>query len=280
MVGDENIIQKNSRVGVFLIVFLIGFNQLFPALTKKRQLLFFFDKIEINGAIDVFVKPGERNEEAFIFADSAVIDSIGLNVRERTLFIDANNTFDISRRLPFLKLSAERTFPVEIIVHTEKLSEIHLHGKANLVVSEIRSPKLSLHKSGSGRCHLENSSIDHLYIRQDGTGPIVLKGKEVSSLELKVMSEGQIFAQSLPVDRARISHHGNGDIQVNPLQFLDSRIMGSGNILLHQKPASIVVTQKGSGKVEDILPDAPKLYEFNSTMPVISEEQNLEKIKE
>ena len=60
MVGDENIIQKNSRVGVFLIVFLIGFNQLFPALTKKRQLLFFFDKIEINGAIDVFVKPGER----------------------------------------------------------------------------------------------------------------------------------------------------------------------------------------------------------------------------
>ena len=281
MAGGGNITLKNSRIGIVcLLIFLIGTNHLSSALTKKRELLFFFDKIEINGAVDVFVKPGTRNAEAFIYADSSVMEEIGLNVRERTLFIEANNTFDISRRLPFLKLSAERTFPVEIILHTEKLSELRLNGKGNLVISKIRTPKLSVHTTGSGRFHMEDSSIDHLSIRQDGIGPIVLKGQEVSSLELIVMNEGPILAQSLPVDRARIIHHGNGDIQINPIEFLDSRIMGAGNILIHQKPESIVLTQKGLGKVVDIIPDTPKLYDFNATNPNPVNRQELRKITE
>ena len=87
------------------------------------------------------------------------------------------------------------------------------------MLSEIRSPNLSIHKTGSGHFHLENCSIDHLSIRQDGTGPIILKGQEVSRLELKVMSDGPIFAQSLPVDRALVSHYGKNDIQINPIEF-------------------------------------------------------------
>ena len=58
MAGGGNITLKNSRIGiVYLLIFLIGTNHLSSALTKKRELLFFFDKIEINGAVDVFVKP-------------------------------------------------------------------------------------------------------------------------------------------------------------------------------------------------------------------------------
>ena len=80
----------------------MGVSSLLGELTQKRQMLFYFDKIEVNGAVDVFVTPGPRNEEALIFADSEIMD-ISLTVRERILFIDANNTFDISRRLPFIK---------------------------------------------------------------------------------------------------------------------------------------------------------------------------------
>lgn len=260
----ENINRKSSlAISFYLILLLIFSISGFAVLTKKRQLLFFFDKIDVNGAVDVFLKPGGRNEEAFIFADSEVMNEIALNVRDRTLYIDANNTFDISRRLPFLKLSAQRTFPVEIIIHSEKLSEIRLNGKGNITVSDIRTPKLSVHTTGSGRFYLENSSIDNLFIRQDGKGPLVLKGKEVSSLELIVTGDGPIWAQSLQVDRARVSHRGKNEVQLNPLKFLDSRILGQGNIILHQKPSNIVVTQKGSGKVVDVIPDTPELYDYN-----------------
>ena len=66
------------------------------------------------------------------------------------------------------------------------------------------------------------------------------------------------------IDRALVSHYGKNDIQINPIEFLDSRIIGSGNILLHRKPDNIVVTQKGLGKVVDVLPDAPLLYDINA----------------
>ena len=275
MVSGGNITLRSSLHGIFCLVSsLIGSNLLFSDLTEKRKLLFFFDKIEINGAVDVFVKPGPRNNEAFIFADASVMDEIGLNVRERTLFVDANNTFDISRRLPFLKISAERTFPIELIVHKEKLSEIRLNGRSNLVLSELNSPKVFVNTSGSGRFHLENSTINNLSIRQDGTGPIILKGEKINSLELKVLNNGPILAQSLPADHVQVTHHGNGDIEINPLKFLDTRIMAEGNIILHQRPTNLVVTQKGGGRVLDISPDLPNFYEINASQPTLSVGQN------
>ena len=275
MVSGGNITLKNSLHGILcLISSLIGSNLLFSDLTEKRKLLFFFDKIEINGAVDVFVKPGPRNNEAFIFADASVMDEIGLHVRERTLFVDANNTFDISRRLPFLKISAERTFPIELIVHKEKLSEIRLNGRSNLVLSELNSPKVFVNTSGSGRFHLENSTINNLSIRQDGTGPIILKGEKINRLELKVLNNGPILAQSLPADHVQVTHHGNGDIEINPLKFLDTRIMAEGNIILHQRPTNLVVTQKGGGRVLDISPDLPNFYEINASQPTLSVGQN------
>ena len=123
--------------------------------------------------------------------------------------------------------------------------------------------------TGTGRLHLDNSSIDNLSVRQDGNGPIILKGKEVSSLELIVIGDGLIFAQDLPVDRARVLHRGNANVEINPLSFLDSRIFGQGNILLHSKPENIVVSQKGTGKVIDVIPDSPPLYDMNATRPVL-----------
>jgi hypothetical protein len=158
---------------------------------------------------------------------------------------------------------------VEIIIHTEKLSELRLNENANLTVTDIRTPKLSIHTTGSGRFHLENASVDSLSVRQDGKGPVILKGQEVSNLDLLVMNDGPVWAQSLPVDRARILHHGNKSIEINSLEFLDTRIFGQGNVLLHSRPKSIVVTQKGTGKVVDVLPDAPKLYDLNATSPVL-----------
>ena len=202
-----------------------------------------------------------------------MIDAIGLHVRERTLFVDANNTFDISRRLPFLKISAERTFPVELVVNKEKLSEISLNGRANAVISKIKSPKLIVKTSGSGRFHLK-LNINNLSIRQDGTGPIILKGEKINSLELKVLNNGPILAQSLPADHVQVTHHGNGDIEINPLKFLDTRIMAEGNIILHQRPTNLVVSQKGDGRVLDVIPDSPNFYDINASKPILSAGRN------
>ena len=169
MEAGKNIIKRSSLIWVSFLVFLSVSNiPAFGILTQKRQLLFYFDKIEVNGEIDVFVEPRKRNEEALIYGDSEIIDQVSLIVRDRTLFIEANNTFDISRRLPFLKIKAERTFPVEIIIGAEKLSALSLYGRANLTVNKITASKLSVSTFGRGRFHLENSFVNSLKINQSG----------------------------------------------------------------------------------------------------------------
>ena len=49
----------------------------------------------------MFIGKGQRNREAYVYADSEIIDHMQLEVRDRTLFLDANNTFFLQRRLPF-----------------------------------------------------------------------------------------------------------------------------------------------------------------------------------
>jgi hypothetical protein len=273
MVNGGNIILK-SNFWLRVCLPILASLQLHADLTEKKKLLFYFNKIDVGGAVDVFIQPADRNEQATIYADSDIMDNISLIVRDRTLFIEANNTFDLTRRLPFLKLSAKRTFPVEILVNADKLEEIRLSGRSNVTLSDAHSRRLAIFANGTGRFHLANSAIDHLAIRQDGNGPIILNSKEVSSLELIIIGDGVIYAQGLPVDRAKIVHRGNSNIEINPIKFLDSRIFGQGNILLHSRPKNIVVSQKGTGKVVDVIPDNPQLYDLNTTLPSTTGQPN------
>ena len=107
-------------------------------ISSQRRLLFFFDKIEVNGEVDVFLSKGNRNREATIYADSEIIDTVLTKVSKRTLYVDANNTYQLARRLPFIKLNAQRKF-VEIIVSIDKLTEIRVHGGSNLTSAGLNS---------------------------------------------------------------------------------------------------------------------------------------------
>ena len=92
--------KENKWVWI-LFSFLFSFCSSNAELTYRRELLFFFDKLEVRGAIDVFIRKGQRNREAYVYADSEIIDNIQLQVRDRTLFLDANNTFFILTNLRF-----------------------------------------------------------------------------------------------------------------------------------------------------------------------------------
>ena len=83
------------------LFFLLG--NLHGEIINRKHLLFHFDKVEISGEISVFIEPGKRNREMEIFADREIIDSVGFRVSNRTLFVDANNTYTFKRRIPFIK---------------------------------------------------------------------------------------------------------------------------------------------------------------------------------
>ncbi len=231
----------------------------------QKKLLFFFDKIQVSGNVDVFLDAGKRLREASIYADSEIIDSIQVRVFNKTLFIDANNTYDIARRLPFLRLKAERTFPVEIVISINKLNELRLLGQSNLTVKKLDSDEISLFMASSGKLHIEDIVSRKLNIIHDGDGDILLKGNGVDEIKIKISENGSLFADELEVERATLIHQGNGVAHLNPTNWLDARIHGNGNLFLHARPERLVVDQQGTGVVTDILPDSPPLYDLNVT---------------
>ena len=111
----------------------------------RSEVALFFDKVQVKGLSPMFLSNREKEmEKQKIYADAEIIDLVHLHVSERTLFIDANNTLTIRRRLPFLKLSAERKFPVEVVISIDRLEEIEVHENSNLTCTNLSGSNIKV----------------------------------------------------------------------------------------------------------------------------------------
>ncbi len=249
-------------------------------LGSDKRLLFLFDKIEVLGEVDVFLTQGKRLRECTVYADKEILSSVRTQVVNRTLFIDANNTYALGRRLPFLRLNAKRTFPVEVIVSVRDLEEIALTGAGNLTASGIRANRLRLFASGAGRLHLERFSAQRLEVVHHGTGPIVLKGPPVPPLPemtATLAGSGPLLAGELPTQKVTLHHHDRAPAYLAPIDLLDARIRAQGNVFLTRRPRRNLIQTAGAGAVLDALPTAVPLYDANATRPALAPRQNVER---
>ena len=202
------------------------------------------------------MKKGEKRGKISIFADSQIINSVVGRVSQKTLFIDANNSFEFQRRIPFVKINASRKFPVEIIVSVKELSEIRALEGANLTCSEFSSPHLKVFHSGTGKVFLDDLNCPSIYLQQNGSGTSSLKGSRTEILDVELEGNGNLDASDLEVGSAKVIHQGSGSIQINSMQWLDARILSSGSIILHKEPEKMVIKQKGSGRIRSLFTEA------------------------
>ena len=221
-------------------------------IVNRNELLFFFDKIEARGEVDVFVQKGDKRGKISTFADSQIINSVVARVSQKTLFIDANNSFVFQRRIPFVKFSATRKFPVEVIVSVKEISEIRTLEGANLTCSKFSSPQLKVFHSGTGKVFLDDINSPSICLQQIGSGTSSLKGSRTEIFEVELEGDGNLDASDLEVDSAKVIHQGSGSIQINSMQWLDARILSSGSIFLHGEPEKMVIEQKGSGRIRSL----------------------------
>ena len=214
---------------------------------SKRVLSFHFDKIEVGGALTVFIEPGRRNRQVEYFADSSIIDSVIAEVRDRTLYLDANNSFSLIRKIPLIKLSAERTFPIEVVVSIDKLSDIRLLDQSNLRIKNISGKEFNIFSNSSGSFHGIDLKFESLKIRHEGSGNISLQGRDVLSLNAEMHGSGSLLCEHLFLEESLISHHGTGEVVIAPNNWLDARIFNSGNIKLLEQPRGRVFKKEGNG---------------------------------
>ena len=228
---------------------------------SKRVLSFHFDKIEVGGALTVFIEPGKRNRQVEYFADSSIIDSVSAKVRNRTLYLDANNSFSLIRKIPLIKVSAERTFPIEVVVSIDKLSDIRLLDQINLRMRNVSGQQLNIFSDSSGSFHGIDLKFESLKIRHEGSGNINLQGRDVLSLNAEMHGSGSLLCEHLFLEEALISHHGTGDVVIAPNNWLDARIFSSGNIKLLEQPRGRVFKKEGNAG------NLIELYQESETKP-------------
>lgn len=234
---------------IFLGVFIYP-ALLYGTIESKKKLMFHFDKIEVRGALQVFIEPGNRNREVEYFANSEIIDSVQTRVRGRTLLLEANNTFDLSRRIPLIRVSAQRVFPVEVMVSIESLKEIRLHDQSNLVVKNVKGDEILLFSNSSGTLLTESIKYPIIKVRHEGAGAIILKGRETQVLEANVYSQGELRCEELFLNRAKVIHYGSGDLYLAPEKWLDLNLQGVGNVtLLEQPEGSVINKSEQAGKL-------------------------------
>jgi hypothetical protein len=223
---------------------------LYGTVESKKKLMFHFDKIEVRGDLQVFVEPSKRNREVEYFASSDIIDSVQAKVKGRTLFLEANNTFDLSRRIPLIRISAKRVFPVEVMVSIESLKEVRLHDQSNLVVKKIKGDEILLFSNSSGTLLTESIKYPVIKVRHKGAGAIILKGRETQVLEANVYNQGELKCEELFLNRAKINHYGSGNLYLAPEEWLDLNFQGPGNItLLEQPEGSVINKSEQAGKL-------------------------------
>jgi len=239
-------LRKSLKIQT-LFIYLVHFNSLSGAIESKKKLCFHFDKIEVRGAISVFVEPGKRNRQVEYFADSSIINSITTEVRNRTLYIDANNSFSLSRVIPLLRISAQRVFPIEVIVSVEKIKEIRLLEQSSLSVKKVSGDEIKLFSNSTGFLNGSDLRCDKIKVQHEGSGEITLKGREVLHLDAQLYGSGSLKCEELFLKDAIVNHYGKGNIFIAPSNWLDARIHQSGNLHLLEKPAGRVIKIKGNG---------------------------------
>ena len=251
----KNMADRNKVLICLTLCSIIEVLSCSASIEQRNQLLFYFDKIEVSGSVDVFVKKGDKRGKVSIYADSEVIDSVNAKVRQKTLIIDANNSFEVQRRIPFVKIKAVRKFPVEVIVYVEKISEIRLLGQSNLTCNGVKSDGLNLFHASSGNLFIEDVQSNVIKIEHIGSGLVRCKGNLTQRLEAEFKNEGGLDAGDLEIQSAKIIHRGSGQVEINSSNWVDARIFSSGHVFLHSKPEKMVVQQKGSGEITSLFPD-------------------------
>ena len=250
MVKERSKVLMRSPIGLNIKLFLLclsHFNSLSGTVVSKKKLCFHFDQIEVRGAVSVFVEPGKRNRQVEYFADSSIINSITAEVRNRTLYIDANNSFSLSRVIPLLRISAQRVFPIEVIVSVEKIKEIRLLEQSSLSVKKVAGNEIKLFSNSTGFLDGTDLRCKKISVRHEGSGEITLRGREVLHLDAQVYGNGSLKCEELFLRDATVTHHGTGDILIAPNNWLDARIYQGGNLYLFEKPAGRVIKNQGNG---------------------------------
>lgn len=198
-----------------------------------------FDKIEIDGVFNVFLRQGDT-EELLIEADKEVAAHIISKVEQGTLILKMEDNTDFGN-----------IDPVKIYVQVRDLQSIHTTGVGTIKCEQaLKLDKLTLRCEGVGAIDL-NFSANSLIVNSETVGAITLAGK-VTEADITHKGVGVLQAFELLTKKLKLTSEGVGAAEVYASESIDINANGVGSVRYKGNPAVKTIVSEGIGKVSSV----------------------------
>lgn len=180
-----------------------------------------FDRVDVAFEGTVSLRPGD--EGAVVTGDSNVVELVTVEVRNRVLVIDLDET-------------VEPALPVEVEVRFLELSAVELSGEGRLTIEGWRTDQAELVLSGVGDIEADVVA-EELTVRYPGAGSMTLSG-QVGTQRVDKDGLGPYRAGDLRSDITELVARGIGEIEVWAELELRYDVTGQGEVRYWGRPAT------------------------------------------
>jgi len=196
-----------------------------------------YNEIGIGGNFEVTLVKGKEGLIT-IKADDNLLEYIETIVKNGNLSIKVKKGFQIKPKKQ-----------VEITIPFNEIERVSLAGSGSIFTDEIiKSNELKLSLAGSGNMNLKVSA-ENLDTNIAGSGNIIINGN-ANTFKCSIAGSGNLNGYNLKANKTTIHIAGSGDVKINALNELHSKIAGSGDVLYTGNPEIIKSKSAGSGSVK------------------------------
>ncbi len=128
---------------------------------------------------------------------------------------------------------------LEQVIHTGR-GDLHL---ATAVGAHVR-----VMAGGDGDLTIEGMDVTNLDLREEGAGEVHLEGLAPLAT-YAVIGRGDVHARGVRSERVQLLHDGSGELEVTATDAADAVVTGSGDVIIHGRPAERSEEVSGSGRV-------------------------------
>jgi hypothetical protein len=242
----KQLIMK-SRIQTILLVFLSG-SVLFLGSCKHRRgngnivtierSVDPFDRVEVHGAIDVYVSQGPQ-QPVKLECDENLVKYIIIEEHGGELEVRTKSGVSLS---PSRKMKVYVTAP--------KYEKLGVSGACNIIgENKISSPdRLEIEVSGAGNIRMDVDAPD-LKAGISGAGKVDLTGK-TRDFELRLSGAGKALCYNMLAENTKVDISGAGAAEVYASVSLDAEVSGAGNVRYKGGAPEVKQRVSGAGSVK------------------------------
>jgi hypothetical protein len=196
-----------------------------------------FDRVAVSGSGQLSIVQGDQ-ESLTIEADDNLLPLIKSEVAGGSLQIGPEH----------VNLSPTKTIRYQL--QLKHLKELHLSGSLEAGAQSIKTDRLLLSISGSGKIQMPRLEAGELDVHISGSGDIQLAGK-VDRQVVQISGSGNYQAGECESQNTTVDVSGSGDATVWAHVALEAHVSGSGDIRYYGSP-QVNTHISGSGSVRSL----------------------------